>query len=87
MRLSEQSLKLLSVFKEASRNFIIVFSLTRLGNKLKTICADSECTDLIFKALKKYPSIYLKKVSDFPVLSRDVTNQTSRHPAGDGEKG
>jgi hypothetical protein len=46
MRLSEQSLiKLVHVFKKSNRNFIFIFSLTRLANSLKTICASIESTD------------------------------------------
>jgi hypothetical protein len=48
MRLSEQLLELISVFKEASKKLHVDFSLeiSRLNN-LKTICACQESTDLI----------------------------------------
>jgi hypothetical protein len=47
MRLPEQYLELVSVFKKAKRDFIHIFSWTRQAKNLKTICACTESTDLI----------------------------------------
>jgi hypothetical protein len=48
MWLSEQFLELLSVFKEVSKNFVLIFfSLTRQARNLKNICACTENTNLI----------------------------------------
>jgi hypothetical protein len=46
MRLSEQLLELVSVFKEASKNFILVFFRTKQAKNLKTIyaCQESSST-------------------------------------------
>jgi hypothetical protein len=53
MRLTQQLLEL-SVFKEASKNFILIFfSRTKQAKNLKTICACNESTDLILQAFKK----------------------------------
>jgi hypothetical protein len=42
MRLSEQLLEFVSDFKEASKNFILIFSRTKQAKNLKTICACQE---------------------------------------------
>jgi hypothetical protein len=49
MRLSEQSLELAISFKEASKNFIIIFILFHkaAAENLKTICTLTASTDLI----------------------------------------
>jgi hypothetical protein len=47
MRLSEQLLELVSVFKEANKNIILIFSKTKQAKNLKPICAGLESTDLI----------------------------------------
>jgi hypothetical protein len=47
MRLSERSLELVTVFKEASRDLIIVFLFHKEARKLKTICVSTESTDLV----------------------------------------
>jgi len=55
-RLLEQSSTMISVFKEASRNFISIFSLVKkAGKKCETICNCTESIDLI-RYLKRYPS-------------------------------
>ncbi len=55
MRLSEQT-ELGCVFKEASRNFISIFSLVKkAGKKCESICNCTESIDLI-RNLKRYPS-------------------------------
>jgi hypothetical protein len=46
--LSKLSIELVSVFKEASGNFIFIFSLTRQRKNLKTFCACTESPDLIY---------------------------------------
>jgi hypothetical protein len=50
MRLSEQSLELAIGFKEASKNFIIIFILFHkaAAENLKTTCTLTASTDLIF---------------------------------------
>jgi hypothetical protein len=47
MRLTEQSLELVSVLKGASRNFTLIFLFTSQAINLKTICASLENTDFI----------------------------------------
>jgi len=47
-RLLEQSSTMISVFKEANRNFIIFFSFRRQPKNLQTICACEESNHLIF---------------------------------------
>jgi hypothetical protein len=47
MRLSEQLLELVIVFKEESKTLFWFFSRTKQAKNLKTICACKESTDLI----------------------------------------
>ncbi len=47
IRLSEHSLELVNIIKEARRNLQLFFSLTRQAKNLKTTCACTESTDLI----------------------------------------
>jgi hypothetical protein len=58
MPLSEQLLKLASVFKEASKNYILIFlSRTKKAKKFQAICACQESTDLFYRPLKKYSKL------------------------------
>jgi hypothetical protein len=52
-RLLDQSLTMISVFKEDSRNFLIFFSFRRQPKNLQTLCAWKESNDLIFNCPTK----------------------------------
>jgi hypothetical protein len=52
-RVTGRILKLVSVFKEASQDFIFHFLHNKAAKNLKTICAYAESTDLICKTFKK----------------------------------
>ncbi len=53
MWLSEQLLEAVRNVKEARKNFILIFFITKQANNLKTICACQKSTDLISKGFKK----------------------------------
>jgi hypothetical protein len=57
MRLSKQSLKLVTVFKEAGKDLkFFFFYFTRQPENLKPLCAYPESTDLYKPSIKKYSS-------------------------------
>jgi hypothetical protein len=52
MQLSEQYLESVSVFKEASRNFMLLFISEKTTKKCRNHCACTESTNLIKEAFK-----------------------------------
>ncbi len=52
-KLFEEGLKLVSVFKEVSQNFIFHFLHNKAAKNLKTIGAYTESNDIILKTFKK----------------------------------
>jgi hypothetical protein len=67
----ETDLKLVSVFKEASKNIILIFSCTRQVKNLKTNCSCTESIELIVLYIpsKKYSTGYTINLN--PMLIAD----------------
>ncbi len=80
MRLSEQLLELVSVFKEASKTSFWLFSKTKQAKNLKTICACQESTDLILYAFKENHA--LRRIG----FGSTVSTPVSLTPASIGER-